>query len=240
MKIMKKLKWVRSDRMESQFLRAQYQLHNIARLSHLDSLGLDLREKKVLELGAGIGDHTLYYLYKGCQVVPLEGRQELCDVIKSRLDIDAVKINFETDLEQLSSFRSFDIVHCYGLLYHLSNPGEFLAAVCKTGKLFLLETCVSTDDSPDPISIVTENHTDSTQAISGQGCRPTRKWLFDELKKYYQHVYCPITQPKHPEFPLDLRANIGGDQLTRAVLVASMQALDNIKLNSTVTNIYEH
>src|SRR5438045_257276 len=49
----------------AEFLSPAYQSHNIARLQHLDSLGLDLSGKRVLEVGAGVGDHTLFYLYRG-------------------------------------------------------------------------------------------------------------------------------------------------------------------------------
>jgi len=35
-----------------------YLRHNARRLEHLNSLGLDISGRSVLELGAGIGDHT--------------------------------------------------------------------------------------------------------------------------------------------------------------------------------------
>ena len=47
---------------ESFFLSKHYQMHNVARLSHLESLGLPINGKSVMEFGAGIGDHTFYYL----------------------------------------------------------------------------------------------------------------------------------------------------------------------------------
>ena len=78
---------------DNNFFDARYQLHNIARLSHLNDLNLDLDNKSVLELGAGIGDHTLFYLYRGGQVTPIEGRQELCDFIFKRFAIIANKID---------------------------------------------------------------------------------------------------------------------------------------------------
>jgi hypothetical protein len=221
------------------FFEVSYQIHNIVRLSHLNSLDLELNSKKVLELGAGIGDHTLFYLYKGCDVTPVEGRPELCDFISKRFGIDAKKIDFEYESEKLIEYSNYEVVHCYGLLYHLSNPAEFLKYACNTGKMFLLETCVATDDSEDPINIVSENIADSTQAISGRGCRPTRKWLFDELCKYYPYVYCSITQPRHKEFPLDLRKKLSEDHLTRAIFIASSNELNNPKLVQFIPDLYK-
>lgn len=228
----------RNHSSDSNFFDPVYQKHNIARLSHLDSLGLSLSNKKVLELGAGIGDHTLFYLYRGCSVTPVEGRQALCDLITKRFAIDAVKIDFEYELNKLANYRSYEIVHCYGLLYHLSNPAEFLNHACKTGDLFLLETCVSTDDSSDPINIVDESASDFTQAISGKGCRPTRKWLFDELKKHYEYVYMPTTQPNHIEFALDLRKKQPEMNLTRAIFIASKHKLENLNLIPSIPEKY--
>lgn len=220
------------------FFESRYQLHNIARLSHLNSLGLALDNKRVLELGAGIGDHTLFYLYKGCNVTPIEGRLELCDFIEQRFGINAIKVDFEVESEMLIDYLNYDVVHCYGLLYHLSNPAEFLKFACKTGRLFLLETCVSTDDAADPINIVSENKADGTQAISGKGCRPTRKWLYDELHKYFPYVYCPTTQPKHEEFPLDLSKNLPGLHLTRAIFIGSFDAITNENLVQSIPTLY--
>ena len=225
---------------ESVFLEVEYQKHNIARLSHLESLGLDLSGKNVLELGAGIGDHTLFYLYKGCKVTPVEGRQELCDLITKRFGIQSIKIDFEDGLDELSKLTDYDIVHCYGLLYHLSNPSEFLKIACKGGSLFLLETCVSTDDVVEQINIVDENINDKTQAISGKGCRPTRKWLFTELSKFYPYVYCPITQPKHPEFRLDLRERTYDNQLSRAIFIGSQSQIINKKLLNAIPDLYQY
>jgi hypothetical protein len=221
------------------FFEARYQIHNIVRLSHLNSLDLELNGKRVLELGAGVGDHTLFYLYRGCDVMPIEGRRELCDFIANRFGIKSERIDFEYESQKLIDHSNYDIVHCYGLLYHLSNPAEFLKYACNTGNLFLLETCVSTDDSEDPINIVSENIADSTQAISGKGCRPTRKWIFDELRKYYPYVYCSITQPRHDEFPLDLRKRQTGDHLTRAIFVASKEEIANPKLVQFIPELYK-
>ncbi len=54
------------------FLSYHYQRHNQRRLEHLATLGLSIAGSTVLEVGAGIGDHTSFFLDRGCHVVCTE------------------------------------------------------------------------------------------------------------------------------------------------------------------------
>jgi len=124
----------------------------------------------------------------------------------------------------------FDIVYCYGLLYHLTTPAQaiaYLSARCR--ELLLLETCVSPGEE-DTINLCQETAINPSHAISGMGCRPTRRWLYSHLKQHFEFVYLPITQPNHEEFPVDwtnpvnTRDPVG---LIRSVFIASRQHLTN-------------
>src|SRR5260221_131264 len=53
-----------------------YPRHNARRLEHLASLGIDLFDKSVLEVGAGIGDLTSFFLDRGCTVTSVEARAD--------------------------------------------------------------------------------------------------------------------------------------------------------------------
>src|SRR5256885_5811027 len=57
-----------------------YLRHNARRQEHLASLGLQLSGRSVLELGAGIGDHTTFFLDRGCEVTSVEPRLENCQL----------------------------------------------------------------------------------------------------------------------------------------------------------------
>ena len=59
---------------EKSFRGGHYQRHNARRQEHLASLQLDLAGKRVLEVGAGIGDHTTFFLDRECTVVATEPR----------------------------------------------------------------------------------------------------------------------------------------------------------------------
>lgn len=215
------LRVARDWKLYAEFLSPAYQQHNVARLQHLESLGLDLDRKSVLELGAGVGDHTMFYLHRNCEVLAVDGRPECVRMLKQRLGVDARVMDFDREAEQIEKLGRFDIVHCYGLLYHLANPQEFLLKVSKVGSMLLLETCVSMGDGLQ-VQSIHEAAGVPSQALHGKGCRPTREWVFETLNLYYPFVYATKTQPKHCEFPVEWTLLPGRPSgLTRAVFVAS-------------------
>jgi SAM-dependent methyltransferase len=208
------------------FFAEHYRIHNQARLEHLASLGVPFAGR-VLELGSGPGDHTGFYLARGCTVVSVDAREECLSEIESRYpEVTTVQMDMNRP-EGLIVLGTFDLVHCYGLLYHLDSPQEAIATISRVceGHLFL-ETCVSGGDG-HAINPVSERLDDYTQSLNGRGCRPTRKWVFETLRQYFPFVYQTRTQPNHPEFPTDWTAipdDYGG--LVRIVVIASKTALD--------------
>ena len=206
----------------------EYLRHKQRRLEHLASLGLDIVGKTVLELGAGIGDHTSFFLDRSCEVVATEGRPQNLEILRSRYPgVETIQLDLETP--DLKINQQFDIVYCYGLLYHLQKPTqaiEFMARSCQ--KMLLLETCVSFGEE-EAINLCKEVADFPSQAISGRGCRPTRKWVYNQLKQYFEFVYMPITQPNHEQFPLDWTLS-SSETLVRSVFIASRQKLNNVLL----------
>lgn len=205
-----------------------YLRHNQRRLEHLSSLGLPLHDREVLEVGAGIGDHTSFYLDRGCRVLSTDARPENAEHLRRRFCDDARVTTRVLDMERPEPLgRRFDLIHCYGLLYHVADPGRvlsYLADHCQG--ILVLETCVSCGDELD-VNPVSEPRNDVTQALHGTGCRPTRQWVWRGLSALFTHVYATRTQPSHEEFPLvwlDAPAT-NASRLTRAVFVASRTSL---------------
>jgi SAM-dependent methyltransferase len=225
------------------FRTLHYLRHNARRQEHLATLGLDLANKRVLELGAGIGDHTTFFLDRGASVVAVEPRPENVAFFSASIanagyagapPLTLHAMDVETAATRLRGER-FDVVYCYGLLYHVPDPLvvlKFAREVC-TG-LLLLETCVSFG-SHEAVNNVSELAADATQAVTGTGCRPTRPWAFRRLQELFEHVAMPVTQPWHEEFPLDWTvAPPPPPRLTRAVFVASRTPLANPLLVAAV------
>jgi hypothetical protein len=208
----------------TEFHNPHYLRHNQRRQEHLASLGLPLAGATVLEVGAGIGDHTSFFLDRGCRVISTEGRPENLGLLEQRLpDVDVRLIDLDEPDPAFSEVA--EVVYCYGTLYHLSRPAEalqWIAAHCSG--LLLLETCVSVGRA-ELVNLVTEEARNPSQSVSGRGCRPTRSWVLARLRDHFPHAYVTATQPWHDEFPIDWRST-RPDTLTRSVFVASRSELD--------------
>ena len=218
---------------ETAFLSYYYQRHNQRRLEHLASLGLPITGSTVLEVGAGIGDHTSFFIDRGCKIVTSDIREENIEILRSRYpNIKVLYLDLDHPPEEFNEL--FDIVYCYGLLYHLQNLVKAIKFMSKCVKrLLLLETCVSYGDD-DLINFCTEDAKNPTQALSGSGCRPTRRWVYNQLKKYFDFVYMPITQPNHEEFPIDWITPPPKKILNRAIFIASREKLNNSLLTEKI------
>lgn len=201
-----------------------YLRHNARRLEHLQSLRLPIQGKSVLEVGAGIGDHSTFFIDRNCDITITEVRDENLEIIRQRFPhLTTLRL----DMEKPPEFNGlqYDIVHCYGLLYHVENPIvslEYLSKCCK-GMLFL-ETCVSTNIDLGVNKI--EELDDQTQAFSRIGSRPTRQLIWEYLRNLFPYVYMPKTQPAHEEFPLNWEAP-DLSNLTRSVFIASRAKIES-------------
>ena len=210
----------------SSFATDHYQRHNSRRLEHLATLRLDLAGRKVLEVGAGIGDHTSFFLDRGCRVTALEGRLENVEILKSRFP--SVETSWlDLDDDEIRHLGRFEIVYAYGVLYHLAEPRRAIVRMSAwCSDLLLLETCVSFGIEA-AVNPVAEDATDRSQSVRGLGCRPTRRWVIEVLRSQFAHVYVPVTQPWHQEFPLDWSQPVLSGRLTRAIFIASRRPIAN-------------
>jgi len=200
------------------------------RQEHLAGLGLPLRDRSVLESGAGICLHSSFFLDRGCTVLATDGRAENVEIMKALYDVyswylrrGALQIGLlDIEADSFVPPNRFEIVYCYGLLYHCARPSIALRNMraCCSG-LLLIETSVQTGDIHD-LHVGAEDPHDVSQSIHGGGSHPTREWILGELRKYFPHVGVPRTQPNHEYFPIDWRnPERFRDQTMRCVFVAS-------------------
>jgi SAM-dependent methyltransferase len=218
-----------------------YHRLNRRRMEHLATLDLPLRERTVLEVGAGIGDLTDFFLDRGCRVTAVDGRATNVAVLEQRFaDVPAVSVA-TADLNDPPAWSDrFDVVFADGILYHLAAPSDAIAWMAdRCTDLLIVSTCVSLGDDlrVDPAE---EDPRYASQALDGCGCRPTRRWVFETLAAHLPHVYTTVTQPNHEEFPLawdDVRPPASG--LSRAVFVASRRPLPSSDLVAELPRTHE-
>jgi 2-polyprenyl-3-methyl-5-hydroxy-6-metoxy-1,4-benzoquinol methylase len=88
--------------------------HNARRLEHLASLRIPVTGMSVLEVGAGIGDHSHYYMDRDCKITITEARPENIKYMRKHYPGFAIQF---LDIEHPTRVDGspFDVVHCYGL-----------------------------------------------------------------------------------------------------------------------------
>jgi hypothetical protein len=209
------------------FVSDPYQRHNRRRQEHLATLGLPLAGRRVLEIGAGIGDHTGFFVDRGCVVTSTDGRAECVDAIRRRFPGVRTAL-YDANKEPPVELEPHEVVYAYGVLYHLHDPGRAIRAMARLcSGMLLLETCVSAG-SESRLVAAKEATDDPTQALDGRGCRPTRQWVWDRLSEQFPCVYLTATQPWHEEFPVDWpNPPASNGKLIRSIFVASRSAVDN-------------
>ncbi len=198
---------------------------NGARQRHLGSFQLPIANKRVLEVGAGIGLHTPFFLNQGCEVVITDGFPNNVGEAKRRHpSLTTLVLDLEKD-DSLAHLGTFDIVYCYGLLYHLRNAESALARLSEicTGQIFVETICSLAKD--DSIQIVNDG-AGNNQSIIGLGCRPSRHWVLNKLRQYYGHSYISKTQPDHYDFPNNWDV-AHYPYNTRAIFVGSKTPINN-------------
>ncbi len=206
--------------MMDEFATDGYRAINKARQIHLGGLGLELEDRRVLELGAGVGDHTLFWVRRGCIVTSVDGRQENLDKIRQRYPT-VTCVQYDLDHSDWP-FSCYDIIYAYGILYHLQDPIAALERWARdSNTLLILETVVSRDDNP---YIKVENSESSTACLHGECVWPSIKDIVDTLQACGRYVYRPVNVPNHEEFPSDW-SDLPPTGSIRAVFIASRKEL---------------
>jgi SAM-dependent methyltransferase len=206
-----------------------YQAITEARLAHLESLSLPVDGRSVVDLGSGIGRLSEYFVSRGCEVTCVDGREDnIAELRRLYPGRRARVVDVETD--ELLSLGQFDVVFCYGLLYHLADPFGFLLRAAKmAGELLVLETCIA--DAEEAVVFLVQDPDDPTMALRAIASRPSPAYVAAALRSGgLEHVYSPRSLPDHPDFRYrrlnDLSYFRDGHAL-RSVFVASRTPLDD-------------
>lgn len=205
---------------------------NQARLARLVELDLPLAGKRVLDVGCGVGHFSRPFVERGCSYVGVDGRAENIARMKE-LYPDVEGHVGDVQVDALAPHGRFDVVLCFGLLYHLESPIAALrnvASVCD--ELLLLETMVC--DSSRPVLLLADEPRSFNQALAGLGCRPSPSFLAMALQRVgFDRIYAPRVPPRHEDFEIEWRDDLArqrdGHDL-RCMFLAARQPIASDRL----------
>jgi len=202
------------------------------RLRHFDWLELPIAGKRVLDVGAGIGRLAEHLAARGADVTCIDGRSDNIALLRELYPaFPAHVVDVESD--DLSKFGTFDIVFCYGLLYHLTEPLTFLrnmGRICS--ELAVLETCIL--DADEPLLKLFSERGGMSQSLADVGCRPSPSYIEMSARLAgFPHVYAPLDTPDHPEFRFDWRndhQDLRDGRAMRDIFILAKSPLPNHRL----------
>jgi SAM-dependent methyltransferase len=182
--------------------------------------------RTVLDLGCGVGYFSALLRDLGFEVTATDSRAENIAEARGRHPgIDFSVANAEDP--SLSSLGRFDIVFCFGLLYHLENPFRVIRNLhALTGKLLLIESMSVPNEQP--FLFVLDEPAGVDQSMGAVSFYPSDGAI---LKMVYRagfpHVYQFRELPNHENY----RASVGRECM-RTMFAASLQPLDSALLRA--------
>lgn len=200
-----------------------YELLNRARAdvvrALLGELGHSLNLRTALDVGSGLGYFSNFLHSLGMEVTALEGRVENASEAARRFPFIPFHIMNAED-PQIRSLGTFDLVLCFGLLYHLENPFLVIRQLhAITGSVLVLESMCVPSEVPT-LELLDESNFDD-QGLNYVGLYPSEPCL---IKMLYRAGYGFVYRLRHP--PADARFfGTRSRKRERTFLVASKAGL---------------
>ncbi|UCG46191.1 MAG: methyltransferase domain-containing protein [Phycisphaerales bacterium] len=93
------------------------------------------RDKKVLEVGCGIGTDTVNFARAGAKVTAVDFSPKSLDIAKRRAEVYGLEIDFyEASAEKLSDIvpvEEYDLIYSFGVLHHTPRPARAISEMRK-------------------------------------------------------------------------------------------------------------
>ena len=178
--------------------------------------------RTALDVGCGVGYFSAMLRDLGLNVTAVDARPENIAEARTRHAGIEFRAADAEDPALPSSLGVFDLVACFGLLYHLENPLRALRNLrALTGKLLVLESMSVADDQP--FLLLLDEPGGEDQSLRAVSCYPSEGAMIKmAYRAGFPHVYRFRTLPDHEDF----RATLGRAR-ARTVLAASVPALDS-------------
>ena len=113
------------------------------------------KDKKVLEVGCGIGTDTINFARAGAKVTAIDYSEKSLDIARRRaevygLDIDFYKANAE-DISRLVPVEDYDLVYSFGVIHHTPRPRRVVSEIRKWAELLLDKAATTTEKKAQEI-----------------------------------------------------------------------------------------
>ena len=175
--------------------------------------------RNALDVGCGFGFFSRFLADLNLRVTAFDVRRENVEEARHRNpDVDCKLSNIE-DLDP-GAFGAYDLVFCFGVLYHLENPFRAMRNLeALTGKVLLMESVIAPFRSE--VTALIDEIERENQGVNYIADIPSESWFIKSLYRVgYPHVYKTSVLPDHEDF----RASILRRR-RRTILVASRSEL---------------
>jgi SAM-dependent methyltransferase len=190
----------------------------------LSELKEPLSLSTTIDVGCGLGHFCGLLKSLGLNVLGVDGRRQNVEEAQRRFP-DIPFRECDAQDPTLCDLGQFDLVFCFGLLYHLENPLLTIRHLhAMTAKLLLIESVIFPGE--DPIMALVDEGPTEDQGLNHFAFYPTEACLIKMLyRSGFSNVYGFTSQPIHPEYHV-------GENLrrTRTILAASVRSVQSALL----------
>ena len=200
------------------FDKSHYDALNAAREATVESILPDLKKrlglKTALDLGCGLGHYSEILHKYGFNVLAVDGRAENVQEARRRYP----HLKFEVADAQdaaLAKLGKFDLVFCFGLLYHLENPFRVVRNIADlVDKLTFVEGIVY--PSPEPAMVLMDENHGEDEGLNFLAFYPSEACLVKMLRRAgFSECFTPNRMPDHPEY------HVGSNGFRRRTVLAA-------------------
>jgi SAM-dependent methyltransferase len=177
--------------------------------------------RTAIDVGCGFGYFSGMLSSLGFAVTAVDGREENVREARRRFPVISAHVLNAED-PALRSLGQFDLVFCFGLLYHLENPFSAIRHLRAISSDFLLVESVIYQGPETIMGLVDEGYYDD-QGLNHVAFYPTENCLIKMFyKSGFPFVYRVAAKPRHPEYSASRDA-----RKIRTVLAASLTQLNS-------------
>lgn len=188
------------------------------------SVRTEVNLRTAIDVGCGLGYFSDFLSSLQLQTTAVDGREENVEEAQRRFP-HATFLTMNAEDRALQAVGQFDLVFCFGLLYHLENPFQTVRNLyALTSQVSLIESVIYPGSEPLMALVDEESHGD--QGLHHIAFYPTESCLIKMLYRAgFPFVYRLAVKPEHPDFqpPPHLRQ-------VRVMLAASLSRLNCARL----------